>query len=202
VAWAGPDGAAFRPAYEAALQLALVPLLLVQPALEIILVRLSRDLQDAQDAQPADLEAANRRVTRRFLRRVAAVTAAYCALAAGVWLVAAEWGPSLPLGLGELVQEPEGRLALWAALVGYGCLVAALGLCAAFQLLSRPGPMVVAGALAVAVNLTVGLVGRAVGPPGAAALGLLAGCAAFLLGMLVAWARARRRLDHLWCTAF
>jgi hypothetical protein len=170
--------------------------------LEIILVRLSGDLLGAQDARPGDLAAANRRVTRRFLWRVAGVTAAYCVLAVAVWLLAVEAGPSLPLGLGELVQGSEGRLALWAALLAYGCLTAALGLCAAFQLLSRPGPMVAAGAFAVAVNLAVGLVGRSVGPPGAAALGLLAGSAAFLAGMAVAWSAARRRLDHLWCTAF
>jgi hypothetical protein len=141
-------------------------------------------------------------VGRSFVRLVAAAGAAYAAIAAVVWIVAEVGADRLPFGVGDLMATTNGRLTLAAALVAYGCLAVAVGLCSAFQLFSRPWPMVAMGGIAVAVNLTVGLIARVAGPPEAASLGLLAGSVVFLVGMGVVWTRASRNLDHMWYAAF
>lgn len=200
VAWLEPGGTvAWRPSYEAALQLALVPLVLTLPLLEHVLVRLSEALREAERrSSPDDLPAALRAAERGFARSVLGAGAAYAAMATAVWVLVDRAGASLPLGVGRLVAGGGGRMALVAALVAYGLFVLALGVCAAFQLLGRPWPMVAAGAPAVAVDLAVGLAARAHGPPEAAALGLVAGGAVFAAIALAMWLRTRRRLDYWW----
>lgn len=202
VAWAGPHGLAWRPEYEAALQVALVPLLLTLPLLEHLLERLGQALRRGERAvAPGGAAAVHRAAEGVFLRLLGLALAAYAAMALVGWAAVARWGGLLPFGVGRLIGAGEGRAVLLTALVAYGFFVLALGIGAAFQLLGRPWPMAAAGALALVVDVAVGVGARLHGPPGAASLGLLAGGVAFALAMAGFWLATRRRLGYWWYAA-
>lgn len=202
VAWWAGGGMQWRPAYEAALQIALVPMLLTLPILEHIVVRLGEDLKAAErSAAPARRGDALRRVESAFLGAVATAVAVYAGLAVAVWLTVEHAGDRLPLDVGRLVGHGEGRLVLLVALVADGVVIAALGLGSAYQLLGRPWPMVAAGAPAVVADIAVAALARHAGAPEHAVFGLLAGGVCFAAGMAVAWRGTRRRLGYWWYAA-
>jgi hypothetical protein len=199
IAWTADGGVRFRPGYEAALQIALVPLLLVLPLLEHVLVRFGELLEQAAgEADPRAALAGRRRAVRAQAALVAAGTAAYGLLALAVWIVVERFPGIVPLGAARLASKSGEGTALICALVAYGCFVGALGIASAYQLLQRPWPMVLAGAAAVSVDVAVGLAASRHGGPELASLGLLSGAIVFLAGIVTRWARDRRRLDYLW----
>jgi hypothetical protein len=179
-----------------------VPLVLTLPALEHVLVRFGELLEAASRRRdPAVATVERRRAAGTLSRYVLAVAAIYAALAGGLWVAVGRWPGWLPLGAGRLVAEGRPHDALGLALAGYGCFVIALGIGSAYQLLARPWPLVVAGAVAVAGDLGVGLLARVGAAPEKAAYGLLTGGALFMAGIALIWWRQRRRLDYLWFSA-
>jgi hypothetical protein len=202
IAWLGDRPIAFYPAYEAALQIALVPLVLTLPALEHVLVRFGELLEAASKRRdPAAAAADRRRAARTMSRHVLAVGVIYAALAGGLWVAVGRWPGWLPLGAGQLVADGRPHAALGLALAGYGCFVIALGVGSAYQLLARPWPLVIAAAVAVAGDLAIGLLARVGAAPENAAYGLLTGGLMFMVGISLIWWRQRRRLDYLWFSA-
>ncbi|MDX6377938.1 MAG: hypothetical protein QOE98_2241, partial [Gaiellaceae bacterium] len=202
VAWTGDGRIAFQPGYEAALQVALVPLLLVLPALEYVLARFGQLLRIATRRVDVDAASMGRRnAIRTMTRLVAGCLGAYALLGVGVWLVVHRLGHLLPLHVSQLITEPDTDRAFVIALVAYGAFVVALGISSAYQLLARPWPMVAAGSIAVVADAVVGLVARAHAGPEMASLGLLTGGIVFMAGMAIAWRRHRRRVDYLWFAA-
>jgi hypothetical protein len=199
VAWTSNGGLAFQPHYEAALQVALVPLVLVLPLLEHVLVRFGELLTEAARNTDADAARTAREQAVRVMRRlVVGAVGAYVLLAVATFFIVTHWGRDIPLGAGRMVARGHAHSALIVALAAYGCVIAGLGIASAYQLLQRPWPMVAVGAAAVIVDLVIGLVARRAGAPENASIGLLAGGAVFAGGMVVAWSRHRRRLDYLW----
>jgi hypothetical protein len=202
VAWTSNGGLAFQPHYEAALQIALVPLVLVLPMLEHVLVRFGELLETAaRNTDPDDAGETRRDAVRAMRRLVLGALGVYATLAATTFVVATRWGSELPLGAGRMVAAGHAHTALVVALVAYGCVIAALGVASAYQLLQRPWPMVAIGAAAVLVDLAIGLIARRAGAPENACIGLLAGSVVFAGGMFLAWSRHQRRLDYLWFAA-
>jgi hypothetical protein len=202
VSWLGGSPVAFHPAYEAALQIALVPLVLSLPALEHVLVRFGELLEAAsRDRDPDDEAAARRRALRTMALQVAAVTALYVGLAGTLWVLVSRRPDALPLGAGHVVSHGPAHVALGIAMVAYGCFVVALGIGSAYQLLQRPWPLVAVGLAAVVADVAVGLAARLGAAPEDAVFGLLAGGIVFMLGIALVWRLQRRRLDHLWFAA-
>jgi hypothetical protein len=202
VAWLGGSPVAFHPAYEAALQIALVPLVLTLPALEHVLVRFGELLEAAsRHHDPDDAAAGRRRAQRTMAWQVAIVTALYAALALGLWVLVARRPDAVPLGAGHLVAGGDAHAALGIAMIGYGCFIVALGIGSAYQLLQRPWPLVAVGSAAVLADVTVGLLARVGAAPENAAFGLLAGGVVFMLGIALVWRVQRRRLAYLWFAA-
>jgi hypothetical protein len=202
VAWLGGSPVAFHPAYEAALQIALVPLVLTLPALEHVLVRFGELLEAAsRERDPADEAAGRRRALRTMALQVATVTGLYAVFAAALWVIVGRRPGALPLGAGHLVATGDAHVALGIAMLAYGCFVAALGIGSAYQLLQRPWPLVAVGVLAVLADVSVGVTARVGAAPEHAVFGLLAGGIVFMLGIALVWRVQRRRLDHLWFAA-
>ncbi len=202
VAWLGGDPVAFHPAYEAALQIALVPLVLALPALEHVLVRFGELLEAASRRRdPDEAREERHRAARVMSRYVFGVAVIYAVIALGLWLTVARWPGWLPLGAGHLVEDGRAHDALGIALIAYGCFVVALGVGSAYQLLARPWPLVAVGVVAVACDLVVGIAARSGSAPENAAFGLLAGGVVFAVGMCAVWRHQRRRLDYLWFSA-
>ena len=202
VAWLGDSPVAFHPAYEAALQVALVPLVLTLPALEHVLVRFGELLEAAsRDRDPDDALAGRRRALRTMTQQVAVVTTLYAALAAALWTMVSRRPEAVPLGAGHLIAAGPAHVALGIAMLAYGCFIVALGIGSAYQLLQRPWPLVAVGAAAVLADVTVGLVARVGAAPENAAFGLLAGGVVFMLGIALVWRAQRRRLEYLWFAA-
>jgi hypothetical protein len=202
VAWLGGSPIAFHPAYEAALQIALVPLVLTLPGLEHVLVRFGELLESAsRDRDPEDALVGRRRALRTMARQVTLVAVVYAALAASLWAVVGRRPDLVPLGAGHLVAGGHAHVALGIAMLAYGCFVVALGIGSAYQLLQRPWPLVAVGAVAVLADIAVGLTARLGAEPENAAFGLLAGGIVFMLGMALVWHVQRRRIDYLWFAA-
>jgi hypothetical protein len=202
VAWTGDGRIAFQPGYEAALQVALIPLLLVLPALEYVLARFGQLLRIA--TRRVDLDAASvgrRHAIRTMSRLVAGCLGAYALLGVGAWFGVHRLGDVLPLHVSQLITQPGTERAFVIALIAYGAFVVALGISSAYQLFARPWPMVAAGSLAVVADVVVGLIARSHGGPEMASLGLLAGGLVFMAGMAIVWGRHRRRVDYLWFAA-
>jgi hypothetical protein len=202
VAWLGGSPVAFHPAYEAALQIALVPLVLTLPALEHVLVRFGELLEAAsRDRDPDDEAAGRRRAMRTMALQVATVTGLYAVFAGALWVIVGRRPDALPLGAGHLVATGDAHVALGIAMLAYGCFVVALGVGSAYQLLQRPWPLVAVGVCAVLADVSVGVMARVGAAPEKAVFGLLAGGIVFMLGIALVWRVQRRRLDHLWFAA-
>jgi hypothetical protein len=199
VAWTGDGHLSFVPAYEAALQIALVPLIVTLPLLEHALIRLGELLDDASHQPDPLATTAARRVAIRYHALLVAISvAAYSMIAAGFWTLVTVRPGLLPLHAGQLVASGAAHTALGLALVAYGLFIAALGVCSAYQLLARPWPLVIAGSLGVVVDLLVGVTARRTGPPEAASVGLLAGAAVFAFVITMLWRRQQTRIGYLW----
>src|SRR5262249_6422369 len=202
VAWLGGSPVAFHPSYEAALQIALVPLVLTLPALEHVLVRLGELLEAAsRDRDPDDQLAGRRRALRTMTQQVAIVALLYAALAGALWKAIGRPPDVVPLGAGHLVATGDAHVALGIPMLAYGCFIVALGIGSAYQRLCGRWPRVGGGRVAVLADVAVGLAARVGAPPENAAFGLLAGGVVFMVGIALVWRVQRRRLDYLWFAA-
>jgi len=199
VAWVTPSGAHFAPGYEAALELALVPLVFAMPILEFTLIRVAEQIEQLQDGGGLeDVGQLGIRIQHVLARTVSAALALYAALACLVLLVARETDRIMPDNAGAAVQHGAGWTALVTALAAYAFLILGIGIGTVYQLVSRPWMLVRAGAVGVVVNLTVGALARHAIGPQAAAYGLAAGTAAFAMVMLITWRTTRSKIAQWW----
>jgi hypothetical protein len=199
VAWVTPSGTQFAPGYETALDLALVPLVFAMPILEFTLIRVAEHMEQLQDGSGlADLEQLGLRIQHVLVRTVGAALALYAGIAILVLALCRTTDRLLPDHAGAAVQHGAGWTALMTAVIAYGFLILGLGIGTVFQLVSRPWMLVRAGAVGVVVNLAVGAIARQGHGPQAAAVGLVAGTAAFALMMLFTWRACRPKIAQWW----